>query len=221
MGWYQGNTLMHLLENIQIANDVNLVDGRFPVQYIIRPYSDEFHDYRGYAGRIGGGIFRKGESVTVLPSGLTSKIKSIDTFSGELDEAFAPQSVTLTLEDDIDISRGDMIVPQNNAPQVSQDIELMVCWLNDKPMNLNGKYHIKHTTSDARCMVKEIQYKVNINTLENDSEDKVVKMNDIARIKIRTTKPLFFDSYKVNRITGSLILIDEGTNETVGAGMII
>lgn len=221
MDWYQGNTLMHLLENIQIANDVNLVDGRFPVQYIIRPYSDEFHDYRGYAGRIGGGIFRKGETVTVLPSGLTSKIKSIDTFSGELDEAFAPQSVTLTLEDDIDISRGDMIVPQDNAPQVSQDIELMVCWLNDKPMNLNGKYHIKHTTSDARCLVKEIQYKVNINTLENDSEDKVVKMNDIARIKIRTTKPLFFDSYKVNRITGSLILIDEGTNETVGAGMII
>ena len=221
MDWYHGNTLMHLLENIQIANDVNLVDGRFPVQYIIRPYSDEFHDYRGYAGRIGGGIFRKGDTVTVLPSGLTSKIKSIDTFTGELDEAFAPQSVTLTLEDDIDISRGDMIVPQNNAPHVSQDIELMVCWLNDKPMNLNGKYHIKHTTSDARCLVKEIQYKVNINTLENDLEDKIVKMNDITRIKIRTTKPLFFDSYKANRITGSLILVDEGTNETVGAGMIV
>lgn len=221
MDWYQGNTLMYLLENIQISNDVNLIDGRFPVQYIIRPYSDEFHDYRGYAGRVGGGIFRKGETVTVLPSGLTSKIKSIDTFNGELDEAFAPQSVTLTLEDDIDISRGDMIVPQNNTPQVSQDVELMVCWLNDKPMNLNGKYHIKHTTSDARCLVKEIQYKVNINTLENDLEDKSVKMNDIARIKIRTTKPLFFDSYKTNRITGSLILIDEGTNETVGAGMII
>ena len=221
MDWYQGNTLMYLLENIQISNDVNLVDSRFPVQYIIRPYSDEFHDYRGYAGRVGGGIFRKGETVTVLPSGLTSKIKSIDTFNGELDEAFAPQSVTLTLEDDIDISRGDMIVPQNNTPQVSQDIELMVCWLNDKPMNLNGKYHIKHTASDARCLVKEIQYKVNINTLENDLEDKSLKMNDIARIKIRTTKPLFFDSYKTNRITGSLILIDEGTNETVGAGMIV
>jgi sulfate adenylyltransferase subunit 1 len=221
MDWYQGTTLMYLLENIHIASDLNLLDGRFPVQYIIRPYSDEYHDYRGYAGRIGGGIFRKGDSVTVLPSGLSSRIKSIDTFNGELAEAFAPQSVTLTLEDDIDISRGDMIVPRDNEPKASQDIELMVCWLNEKPLNLNGKYHVKHTTSDARCVVKDISYKVNINTLDNDVEDKNVKMNDIARIKIRTTKPLFFDSYKKNRITGSLILIDEGTNETVGAGMIV
>jgi len=221
MPWYEGSTLMYLLENIQIANDVNLTDGRFPVQYIIRPYSDEYHDYRGYAGRIGGGVFRKGDQVTVLPSGLTSKIKTIDTFSGELKEAFAPQSVTLTLEDDIDISRGDMIVPGDNLPQISQDIELMICWLNEKPLNLNGKYHVKHTSSDARCIVKDISYKVNINTLDFDSVDKNIKMNDITKIKIRTTKPLFFDSYKKNRITGSLILIDEGTNETVGAGMIV
>lgn len=221
MDWYQGPTLMYLLENIHIANDLNLVDGRFPVQYIIRPYSDKFHDYRGYAGRISGGIFRKGDEVSVLPSGLTSKIKSIDIFENELDEAFAPQSVTLTLEDDIDISRGDMIVPKNNEPKASQDLELMLCWLNEKPLTLNGKYHLKHTTSDARCIIKEVVYKVDINTLDENETDKNVKMNDIARIKIRTTKPLFFDSYKKNRITGSLILIDEATNETVGAGMII
>jgi len=197
------------------------VDGRFPVQYIIRPYSDEFHDYRGYAGRIGGGIFRKGDQVTILPCGLSSKIKSIDTFNGELEEAFAPQSVTLTLEDDIDISRGDMIVLKENEPRISQDIELMICWLHERPLALNGKYHVKHTSSDAKCIIKEIAYKVDINTLDHNVEDKNIKMNDIGRIKIRTTKPLFFDNYKKNRITGSLILIDEGTNETVGAGMII
>jgi sulfate adenylyltransferase subunit 1 len=221
MEWYEGPTLMYLLENIHIASDVNLVDGRFPVQYIIRPYSTEHHDYRGYAGRIGGGIFRKGDKITVVPSGLSSKIKTIDTFTGELAEAFAPQSVTLTLDDDIDISRGDMIVLKDNEPKNGQDIELMVCWLNEKPLSSNGKYHVKHTTSDARCIVKEIVYKVNINTLENDYNDKDVNMNDIAKIKIRTTKPLFYDSYKKNRITGSMVLIDENTNETVGAGMIV
>jgi sulfate adenylyltransferase subunit 1 len=221
MDWYEGPTLMFLLENIHIASDNNLVDGRFPVQYIIRPYSDEFHDYRGYAGRIAGGIFQKGEEVTVLPSGLNSRIKSIDTYTGELNDAFAPQSVTITLEDDIDVSRGDMIVHKNNEPHVGQDVELMVCWLNERPLQLNGKYYLKHTTSDARCIIKEIVHKVNINTMEYGTEDKSVKMNDIARIKIRTTKPLFYDSYKKNRTTGSLVLIDEGTNETVGAGMII
>ena len=221
MDWYEGPTLMFLLENIHIASDNNLVDGRFPVQYIIRPYSDDFHDYRGYAGRIAGGIFQKGEEVTVLPSGLNSRIKSIDTYTGELNDAFAPQSVTITLEDDIDVSRGDMIVHKNNEPHVGQDVELMVCWLNERPLQLNGKYYLKHTTSDARCIIKEIVHKVNINTMEYGTQDKSVKMNDIARIKIRTTKPLFYDSYKKNRTTGSLVLIDEGTNETVGAGMII
>ncbi len=221
MDWYEGPTLMFLLENIHIASDNNLVDGRFPVQYIIRPYSDDFHDYRGYAGRIAGGIFKKGEEITVLPSGLNSKIKSIDTFSGELNESFAPQSVTITLEDDIDVSRGDMIVHRNNEPKVGQDIELMVCWLNERPLLVNGKYYLKHTTSDARCIIKEIVHKVDISTMEFGTEDKSVKMNDIARIKIRTTKPLFYDSYKKNRTTGSLVLIDESTNETVGAGMII
>lgn len=221
MEWYKGTTLMYLLENINISSDQNLLDSRFPVQYIVHNYSGEFHDYRGYAGRIAGGIYKKGDAVTVLPSGLSSKITSIDTFNGSLEEAFAPESVTFTLEDDIDISRGDMIVKNENLPDTGQDIELMACWLNEKPMVLNGTYHLRHNSNDTRCVIKEIDYKVNINTLENNFEDKTIKMNDIARLKIRTTKPLLYDSYRKNRITGSLILIDEGTNETVCAGMII
>lgn len=221
MDWYQGYSLLHCLETIPIANDFNRLDPRFPVQLIIRPNSTEFHDYRGYAGRIEGGIFHKGDEVVALPSQLTTKIKSIDTFTGPLDEAFSPQSVTMTLEDDIDISRGNMIVNKNNIPKMDQDIELMICWLNEKPMVQGNKYLLRHTSNESRCIIKEIEYKVNINAVENDFNDKIVKMNDIARIKIRSSKPLFFDSYKMNRITGSLILIDEGTNETIGAGMII
>jgi sulfate adenylyltransferase subunit 1 len=220
MDWYMGNTLMFLLENIQIANDQNLLDPRFPVQYIIRPYTDEYHDYRGYAGRIAGGVFHEGDEIIVMPSGLTSKIKSIDIFNKSFEEAFAPQSITLRLEDDVDISRGDMIIKKENLPNIGQDIEMMICWLNEKPMMLNGKYSLKHTTNDARCVIEEIIYKVNINTVENNYDNKTIKMNDIARIKIRTTKPLFYDPYRKNRVTGSLILIDEGTNETVCAGMI-
>jgi sulfate adenylyltransferase subunit 1 len=221
MDWYQGPTLMYLLETIHIGSDHNHVDRRFPVQYVVRPQKTEFHDYRGYAGRIAGGIFKKGDEVMVLPSGFTTKIKSIDSEKGEIQEAFAPMSVCMTLEDDIDISRGDMIVRESNSPEVSQDVELMVCWMNQKPLQLNGKYAIKHTTKEARCIVKEINYKVDINTLHKMEDDKTIKMNDIGRIKIRTTSPLFFDRYDRNRITGSLILIDEATNETVGAGMII
>jgi sulfate adenylyltransferase subunit 1 len=221
MPWYQGETLLYLLENIHIGSDQNHIDCRFPVQYVIRPQSTEFHDYRGYAGRIAGGVFKPGDEVVVLPSGFTSKIKSIDTYDGPLDEAFAPMSVTLTLEDDIDISRGDMIVRPNNQPEVSQDIDLMVCWLNDKPMRLGGKYAVKHTTNDVRCIIKDVKYKVNINNLHRIEDDKTINMNDIARISIRTTKPLFYDRYERNRNTGSLIIIDEATNETVGAGMIV
>ena len=221
MPWYQGETLLYLLENIHIGSDQNHIDCRFPVQYVIRPQSTEYHDYRGYAGRIAGGVFKPGDEVTVLPSGFSSKIKSIDTYDGPLDEAFAPMSVTLTLEDDIDISRGDMIVRTNNQPAVSQDIELMVCWLNEKPMQLRGKYAIKHTTNDVRCIIKDVKYKVNINNLHRIEDDKTVNMNDIARISIRTTKLLFYDRYERNRNTGSLIIIDEATNNTVGAGMII
>ncbi len=221
MGWYDGPTLLYTLENIHISGDHNQIDCRFPVQYVVRPQTDEHHDYRGYAGRIAGGVFKPGDDVMVLPSGFTSKVKSIDTLDGALEEAFAPMSVTLTLEDDIDISRGDMIVRENNSPEVAQDIEMMVCWLNDKPLIPNGKYAVKHTSKDARCIVKSIKYKVDINTLHRNEEDKTIQMNDIARISIRTTAPLFYDRYSRNRITGSLILINEATNETVGAGMII
>src|ERR1041385_7643783 len=165
MDWFDGPTLLYHLENIHISSDHNHIDARFPVQYVIRPMSNEFHDYRGFAGRVAGGIFRKGDKVTVLPSGFTSKIKSIDLFGQNIEEAFPPMSVTITLEDEIDISRGDMIVRENNQPQVSQDIDLMVCWFNQKNLQLNGKYFIKHTSRDAKCIVKEIMYKMDINTL--------------------------------------------------------
>ncbi|MCW8899036.1 MAG: sulfate adenylyltransferase subunit CysN [Flavobacteriales bacterium] len=221
MPWYQGSTLMYLLENIHIGSDYNHVDCRFPVQYVVRPQSDEFHDFRGYSGRIAGGIFKKGDEVVVLPSGFSSKIKSIHIYNNEIEEAFSPMSVTMTLEDDIDISRGDMIVRENNQSNASQDLDLMVCWLNDKPMINGGKYAIKHTTNDARCIIKEVKYKVNINTLHRIEDDKVINTNDIARVTIRTTRPLLFDKYSRNRITGSLILINEATNETVGAAMIV
>lgn len=221
MDWYKGSTLMHILENIYIAGDQNYVDARFPVQYVIRPQSEKYHDYRGYAGRIDGGIFRVGDSVKVLPSGLDSKIKSIDTLGDTLEAAFAPQSVTITLEDDIDVSRGGMIVKTNNVPEIGQDITAMISWFHEKPLAIKGKYALKHTSNDLRCMIKEISFKMDINSLERSFEDKSVKMNDIARVEMRTTKPIFYDSYRNNRYTGSFILIDEGTNETVGAGMII
>jgi sulfate adenylyltransferase subunit 1 len=221
MDWFEGATLMHTLETVHIASDHNHIDCRFPVQNIIRPQTTEHHDYRGYAGRIAGGVFKKGDEIMVLPSGFTSKIKSIDTFNGEIEEAFAPMSVAMTLEDDIDISRGDMIVRENNKPEVSQDIEAMICWMGDSPLKEKGKYALKHTSKDARCMVKEIKYKVDINTLHRNEVDKVIYSNDIARVTLRTTSPLFIDQYSRNRNTGSLILIDEATNNTVGAGMII
>ena len=220
MEWYQGTTLMYILENIYISSDVNLIDTRFPVQYVIRPQSKEYPDFRGFAGRLASGTLNIGDKIKVLPSGFTSTIKSIHLFEEELEKAYAPQSITITLEDEIDISRGDMIVRENNTPKISQDIDLMICWLGNEPMRLNGKYALKHTSNDVRCMIKEVVYKVDINTLERD-EDTSFKMNDIGRIKIRTTKPLFYDSYRKNRITGSVILIDEATNNTVCAGMIM
>jgi sulfate adenylyltransferase subunit 1 len=219
--WYNGDTLLTTLETIPVKNDNNLVNPRFPVQYIIRPESDEHHDYRGYAGRIASGIFRKGDRVVVLPSGLESTIRSIDTFTGETEEAFAPQSVTLTLADDIDISRGNMIVTPGDMPRETQDIEAIVCWMNPRPLQVNGKYLLRHTTRETKCLVKEISYILNITTLEQEPVNKTVNMNDIALVKLRTTQPLFVDPYSRNRITGSLILIDEATNETVGAGMIL
>ncbi|MDA9808166.1 sulfate adenylyltransferase subunit CysN [Flavobacteriales bacterium] len=221
MNWYEGSTLMHLLENIHIGSDQNHVDCRFPVQYVVRPQSTEHPDYRGYAGRIEGGVFKPGDDVTILPSGFTSRIKSIDTFDGEVEEAFSPMSVCMTLEDDIDISRGDMLVRENNKPTIEQDIDAMICWMNEKKMIPRGKYTIRHTSQTARCIIKELKYKMDVNTLHRNEEDREIGLNDIGRVTIRTTIPLFFDSYRRNRNTGSIILVDEATNETVAAGMII
>ncbi len=221
MDWYEGPTLMYLLETTHIGSDLNHVDCRFPIQAVIRPQTEKHHDYRGYAGRIAGGVYKAGDEVLVLPSGFTSKISSIDTYNGSVKEAFAPMSITMRLEDEIDISRGDMIVRANNKPKIGQDLDLMVCWLNEKPLVPNGKYGIRQTTRDARCIIKKVLYKVDINNLHRAKNDKEIKLNDIGRITVRTTKPFFYDSYRRNRITGSVIIIDEGTNETVGAGMII
>jgi len=220
--WYEGPTLMYFLENVHIASDHNFIDTRFPVQYVVRPYSDEYHDYRGYAGRIAGGVMKKGDEVMLLPSGFKSKIKTIQGPNGEQDEAFPPESVTILIEDDYDLSRGDMIVRENNKPDVVQDIDIMIAWFDsERPLQVRGKYTIMHTSQEARCVINKIRYKLDINTLHRDQEDQEIGMNDIARVQIRTTKPLFVDSYRRNRITGSIILIDESSNQTVGAGMII
>lgn len=222
MPWYEGSTLLYYLENVHIASDHNFIDTRFPVQYVIRPNSDTYHDYRGYAGRVAGGILKKGDEVLLLPSGFTSRISSIDTYEGEVPEAFPPMSVTIQIADDFDLSRGDMIVRPGNQPQVTQDVDLMLCWFdNEKPLQLRGKYALQHTTRNVRCIVQDIRYKMDVNTLHRDLEDKHVRMNDIARIAIRTTQPLFVDAYRKNRITGSVILIDEMTQNTVAAGMIV
>ncbi len=221
MPWYQGATLLHMLETVHIESDYNHIDSRFPVQYVIRPQSKEFHDFRGYAGRVAGGIFRPGEEVLVLPSGFTSRIKSIALDGQPVTEAFAPMSVTMTLEDEIDISRGDVIAKPGNHPKASQDVEVMLCWMNQRTVNINTKFYLRHTTREVRAVLKEIDYKLDINTLKEQTGVDQLSMNDIARVRLRTAQPLTFDSYRKNRITGSLILVDEGTNETVAAGMIV
>jgi len=221
MPWYEGGTLRYILENVHVASDQNHIDPRFPVQYVIRPISDKYHDYRGYAGRIAGGVFHKGEKVMVLPSGFITTLESIDMYETELNEAYPPMSVTFRLADDLDISRGDMIVRENNVPEISQDIEVMMCWMNEKPMAPGMKYYLRHTTSEVRAMIKEIIYKVDVNTLERMPDGKELRMNEIGRVQLRTTKPLYFDSYRRNRTTGSIILIEEGTFNTVGVGMIV
>ncbi len=221
MPWFKGSPLLNTLETMHISSDNNKIDARFAVQTVLRPQKDEFIDYRGYAGRILSGIYRKGDNVTILPSGFTSKIKTIDFYDQSLEEAFAPMSVSITLEDDIDISRGDMIVKTNNSPEPSQEFDAMICWLNNKQAQPRAKYSILHTSNEQKAMIKDVVYKVNINTYERNEEDKDFQMNDIGRVKLRTTKPLMIDSYRDNRLTGSFILIDEGTNETVAAGMII
>jgi len=221
MPWYGGPTLLYHLEHLYIASDRNLIDPRFPVQYVIRPMSDRHHDYRGYAGQIAGGVFRPGDEVMVLPSGLTTTIASIDTFDGPIDEAFPPMSVTIRLADDLDVSRGDMICRTRNAPSATQDLDAMVCWFHERPMAERVTYGIKHTTNSARCQVRDLQYRLDINTLSRDDAASQLHMNDIGRVQLRVTAPLFVDEYRRNQTTGSFILIDESTNETVGAGMII
>jgi sulfate adenylyltransferase subunit 1 len=221
MEWYNGPTLLHSLENIPVANDLNHIDFRFAVQTVLRPHTDEHHDFRGYAGRVSSGILRIGDQVTALPSQLQSRIKKIHCGDSNLKEAYAPQSISIELEDDIDISRGDMIVKTTNQPQNSQEIDAMICWMGEKPMQLNGKYSIQHTTRSGRAIIKEIVYVVDLNELKRIEGKTSLEKNGIARIKIKTTTPLFFDSYRTNRNTGSFILIDETNFNTVGAGMII
>lgn len=221
MAWFEGSTLLHTLENIHIGSDHNHIDCRFPVQTVIRPKNDKYHDYRGYAGRIASGVFKPGDEVTVMPAGFTSKIKSIEMYNEALEEAFAPMSVTIQLEDNIDVGRGDMIVRTQNTPTPMQDVEAMLCWLGNTPPRASAKYVLRHTTAEVKAMIKEIKYKLDISTLHRNEEDKDVKMNDICKVQIRTTRPLLADSYNKNRVTGSIILVDEGTNETVAAGMIV
>ncbi len=219
--WYDGPSLLHHLEEVHIASDRNLIDPRFPVQYVIRPQSDDFHDYRGFAGTVAGGFFRKGDDVMVLPSGFTSKVKSIETFDGEIEEAFAPMSVTLRLEDEIDISRGDMICRPHNHPETGQDIDATVCWMSElSSLKPGGRLMIKHTTRVTKIVVKELSYRLDINTLHRDEHAVDLGLNEIGRVTFRSQQPLFFDEYRRNRETGSFILIDETTNRTVGAGMI-
>lgn len=221
MDWYQGSTLMYHLETVHISSDHNLVDCRFPIQSVIRPHTLENQDYRGFAGRIDGGVFKPGDKVKSLPSGFVSTIKTIELNGEQIQEAFAPMSVTMTLEDEIDNSRGDMIVRENNVPEISQDLEVLVTWMSTKPIQARTKVVIKHTTNESIGMLKELKYKIDINTLHRIEGIDKVEMNDIARVSIRTAKPIFYDAYKKNRQTGSIIIIDEQTNETIGAGMII
>ncbi len=220
MNWYSGSTLLYHLESVYIGSDRNHVQARFPVQWVIRPHSNEHHDFRGYAGRVAGGVFKPGDEVQILPSGFTSEIESIHTADGPMDEVFSPLSCSLLLKENIDISRGDMIVKVNNPPNRGQDIEAMLCWFSDKKMIPRGKYSLRHTTKEVKAIVSDLQYKININTLRKIEDDKEFGMNEIGRVSIRTSSPIYFDSYANNRTTGSFILVDDMTNETVAAGMI-
>ncbi|ALO17130.1 sulfate adenylyltransferase subunit CysN [Salinivirga cyanobacteriivorans] len=221
MTWYEGPTLLNLLETLKITSDKNYTDKRLPVQYVIRPLRDEYHDYRGYAGRVAGGVFKKGDKVAIMPSGIESTVKSVSIFDKELEEAYPPLSVAIELEDDIDISRGDMIVDANNKTHCTQEMDLMITWMSEKPMAPGGKYILKHTSNEVKCKITNIKYRLDINKLEIMDEGVAFGLNDIGRISIKTTKPLNWDAYNRNRITGSLILIEEGTNNTVGAGMLV
>jgi bifunctional enzyme CysN/CysC len=223
MSWYEGGSLLHMLEEVHIASDRNLIDARFPVQYVIRPGIGTAtpREDRRYAGTVAGGVFRPGDEVVVLPSGFTTTIASIDTADGPVTEAFTPMAVTMALADDLDISRGDLLCRPNNQPAVSQDIDAMLCWLGEQPLVPRGKYALKHTTRTARALVSDVQYRLDINTLHRDDAATGLGLNEIGRVSLRTTAPLFTDAYRRNRTTGSFVLIDEVTNGTVAAGMIL
>lgn len=225
MAWYEGPSLLHHLENVHIASDRNLVDVRFPVQYVVRPQKSadpELHDYRGYAGQVAGGVLKAGDDVMHLPSGLTSRIAKIVTADGEVAEAFPPMAVTLLLEDDLDISRGDLICRPHNKPAVARDIDAMVSWMAEaKALTPGSKLLVKHTTRTAKVLVRDILYRLDVNSLHRDEDAEHLELNEIGRVTLRTAHPLFVDEYKKNRLTGGFILIDEGTNQTVGAGMVV
>ena len=220
--WYEGTSLLHHLETVHISSDRNLIDARFPVQFVLRPHTDEHHDYRGYAGTVAGGVLKPGDDVVALPSGFTSRVARIDSMDGPLDEAFAPMAVTVLLEDELDVGRGDMLCRPHNQPTVSQDVDAMVCWLSETGALAPGaKFALKHTTRSTRALVKDLQYRLDVNTLHRDEANGTLELNEIGRVRLRTTQPLFFDEYRRNRETGSFILIDEVSNNTVAAGMIL
>ncbi|MBM0275537.1 sulfate adenylyltransferase subunit 1 [Micromonospora tarensis] len=222
MQWYEGPSLLHHLERVHIASDRNLVDVRFPVQYVIRPQSTTVTDYRGYAGQVASGVLKPGDEVMVLPSGFSSRIAAVETADGPVPEAFPPMSVTVRLADEIDISRGDLICRPNNAPAVAQDIEAMVCWMDETaPLRVGGRYAIKHTTRSARAIVRGLHYRLDINSLHRDESADELRLNEIGRVRLRTTVPLLADEYRRNRTTGGFVIIDETTNRTVGAAMIV
>jgi len=220
MPWYEGGTLLSHLEEVHVGSDRNLQDCRFPIQYVIRPQTDEARDFRGYAGRIASGVFKAGDEVVALPSGMQSRVKEIFVGADAVERAFPPQSVTITLENDIDLSRGDMLVRENNQPQSLQEIDAQLCWMGEEGLNPGVRYIVRHGTTEVKSMIREVLYKVDINTLHRNEDDKQVGMNDIARVRLRTASPLLADDYRRNRTTGSFILIDPGTNLTVAAGFI-
>jgi bifunctional enzyme CysN/CysC len=221
MPWYDGPSLLYHLEHVNISSDRNLIDNRFPVQYVIRPMSDEWHDYRGYAGQVASGVFKPGDEVVVLPSGRTSRIKAIETQDGEVEEAFPPLSVTIRLEDEVDVSRGDVIARPHNAPKVVRELEATVCWMSDDPLRERGRYAIRHTATEARAIVRDLRYRLDVNSLHRDTEAGELGLNDIGRVSLKLSQPLMVDAYRDNRETGAFILVDESTNETVGAGMVL
>jgi bifunctional enzyme CysN/CysC len=221
MGWYQGPSLLYHLEHVHVASDRNLQDARFPVQWVTRPMSDELHDYRGYAGEVASGVFRAGDEVVVLPSGRTSRIAGIDTFEDELNEAYPPLSVTLRLEDDIDVSRGDMICRPQNRPVEAKELDAMVCWMSERPLAPGGRYRVKHTSRTALAKVDQLKYRIDVNSLHRDESAYALELNEIGKLRLRLSTPLLVDQYRRNRTTGSFVLIDESTNDTVGAGMVL